>query len=82
MTETVDQAQAQPPRALAGIIEDATSLSFVPASHFEGSRGGPPRLTATPYSGKAVTSGSATPFTTSVDVNDVNPQRVAGPVRC
>ena len=39
MTETVDQAQAQPPRALAGVIEDATSLSFVPASHFEGSRG-------------------------------------------
>ena len=70
MTETVDQAQAQPPRALAGIIEDATSLSFVPASHFEGSRGG--RLTSrltTPYSGKAVTSGSATPYTTSVDVN-------------
>ena len=29
MTETVDQAQAQPPRALAGIIEDATSLSLV-----------------------------------------------------
>jgi hypothetical protein len=28
MTETVDQAQAQPPRALAGIIEDTTSLSF------------------------------------------------------
>ena len=26
MTETVDQAQAQPPRALTGIIEDATSL--------------------------------------------------------
>ena len=26
MTDTVDQAQAQPPRALAGIIEDATSL--------------------------------------------------------
>jgi hypothetical protein len=23
MTETVDQAQARPPRALAGIIEDA-----------------------------------------------------------
>ena len=40
MTETVDQAQAQPPRALAGIIEDATSLSFVSTSHFEGSRGG------------------------------------------
>ena len=52
MTETVDQAQAQPPRALAGIIEDATSLSFVSTSHFEGSRGG--RLTSrrTPYSGK------------------------------
>ena len=44
MTETVDQAQAQPPRALAGVIEDATSLSFVPASHFGGSRGG--RLTS------------------------------------
>ena len=28
MTETVDQAQAQPPRALVGIIEDTTSLSF------------------------------------------------------
>jgi hypothetical protein len=40
MTETVDQAQAQPPRALVGVIEDATSLSFVSASHFEGSRGG------------------------------------------
>jgi len=40
MTETVDQAQAQPPRALAGVIEDATSLSFVSTSHFEGSRGG------------------------------------------
>ena len=26
MTETVDQAQAQPPRALAGVIEDAISL--------------------------------------------------------
>jgi hypothetical protein len=44
MTETVDQAQAQPLRALAGVIGDATSLSFVPASHFEGSRGG--RLTS------------------------------------
>jgi len=44
MTETVDQAQAQPPRALAGVIEDATSLSFVSTSHFEGSRGG--RLTS------------------------------------
>jgi len=44
MTETVDQAQAQPPRALAGVIEDATSLSCVPTSHFEGSRGG--RLTS------------------------------------
>jgi hypothetical protein len=44
MTETVDQAQAQPPRALAGIIEDSTSLSFVSTSHFEGSRGG--RLTS------------------------------------
>ena len=43
MTETVDQAQAQPPRALAGTIEDATSLSFVSTGHFEGSRGG--RLT-------------------------------------
>jgi hypothetical protein len=43
MTETVDQAQAQPPHALAGIIEDATSLSFVSAGHFEGTRGG--RLT-------------------------------------
>jgi len=40
MTETVDQAQAQPPRALAGIIEDTTSLSFVSTSHFGGSRGG------------------------------------------
>ena len=40
MTETVDQAQAQPPRALAGVIEDATSLSCVSTSHFEGSRGG------------------------------------------
>ena len=40
MTETVDQAQAQPPRALTGIIEDATSLSFVSTSHFRGSRGG------------------------------------------
>jgi hypothetical protein len=40
MTETVDQAQAQPPRALAGVIEDATSLSFVSTSHFERSRGG------------------------------------------
>ena len=37
MTETVDQAQAQPPRALAGVIEDATSRSFVSTSHFEGS---------------------------------------------
>ena len=44
MTETVDQAQAKPPRALAGVIEDATSLSFVSTSHFEGSRGG--RLTS------------------------------------
>jgi len=44
MTETVDQAQAQPPRALAGVIEDATSLSFVSTSHFAGSRGG--RLTS------------------------------------
>jgi hypothetical protein len=44
MTETVDQAQVQPPRALAGVIEDAASLCFVPASHFEGSRGG--RLTS------------------------------------
>jgi hypothetical protein len=43
MAETVDQAQAQPPRALASIIEDATSLFFVSTSHFEGSRGG--RLT-------------------------------------
>ena len=56
MTETVDQAQAQPPRALAGIIEDATSLSFVPASHFQRIARWPPPLTATPYSGKAVTS--------------------------
>jgi hypothetical protein len=40
MTETVDQAQAQPPRALAGVIEDATSLSFVSTRHFVGSRGG------------------------------------------
>jgi hypothetical protein len=40
MTETVDQAQAQTPRALAGVIEGATSLSFVSTSHFEGSRGG------------------------------------------
>lgn len=40
MTETVDQAQAQPPRARAGFIEDGTSLSFVSTSHFEGSRGG------------------------------------------
>ena len=46
MTETVDQAQAQPPRALAGTIEDATSLSCVSTSHFEGSRGG--RLTSRP----------------------------------
>jgi hypothetical protein len=69
MTETVDQAQAQPPRALAGVIEDATSLSFVPASHFGGSRRWPPCLTAMPYSGKAVTSGSAIPYTTSVDVS-------------
>ena len=69
MTETVDQGQAQPPRALAGVIEDATSLSFVPASHFGGSRRWPPCLTAMPYSGKAVTSGSAIPYTTSVDVN-------------
>ena len=44
MTETVDQAQARPPRALAGVIEDATSLSLVSTSHFEGSRGG--RLTS------------------------------------
>jgi len=50
MTETVDQAQAQPPRALAGIIEDATSLSFVSTSHFGGSRGGrlPSRPRRTP----------------------------------
>jgi hypothetical protein len=47
MTETVDQAQAQPPRALAGTIEDATSLSFVSTSHFEGSRGG--RLASRPH---------------------------------
>jgi hypothetical protein len=47
MTETVDQAQAQPPRALAGVIEDATSLSFVSTSRFEGSRGGRLTLTAT-----------------------------------
>ena len=69
MTETVDQAQAQPPRALAGIIEDATSLSFVSTSHFEGSRGG--RLTSRRHAvlRQAVTSGSATPYTTSVDVN-------------
>ena len=40
MTETVDQAQAQPPRALADIIKDATSLSFVSTSHSGGSRGG------------------------------------------
>ena len=33
MTETVDQAQAQPPRALAGVIEDAQSsaLTWPPA---------------------------------------------------
>jgi hypothetical protein len=37
MTETVDQAQAQPPRALAGTIEDATSLSF-----FDGAKAAPP----------------------------------------
>jgi hypothetical protein len=47
MTETVDQARAQPPRALAGTIEDATSLSFVSTGHFEGSRGG--RLTSRPH---------------------------------
>jgi hypothetical protein len=47
MTETVDQAQAQPPRALASIIEDATSLSFVSTTHLEGSRGGP--LTSRPH---------------------------------
>ena len=40
MTETVDQAPTQPPGALAGVIEDAISLSFVLASRFEGSRGG------------------------------------------
>jgi hypothetical protein len=70
MTETVDQAQAQPPRALAGIIEDATSLSFVSTSHFEGLRGG--RLTSRRHrriSGKAVTSVPVTPYTTSADVN-------------
>jgi hypothetical protein len=44
MTETVDQAQARPLRALAGVIEDATSLSIVSTSHFKGSRGG--RLTS------------------------------------
>ena len=60
MTETVDQAQAQPPRALAGIIEDATSLSFVSTSPFRRITRWPPHLTAAPYSGKAVTSGSAT----------------------
>ena len=30
----------------------------------------------TPYSGKAVTSGSATPYTTSVDVNDHDAPRL------
>ena len=96
MTETVDQAQAQPPRALAAVIEDATSLSFVSTSHFRRIARWPPRLTATPYSGKAV---SVTPYTTSVDVNlrdarlddtssaapvklTVRPQRFAGLVRC
>jgi hypothetical protein len=35
MTETVDQAQAQPPRALAGIIEDARVLGR-PVDHRRG----------------------------------------------
>jgi hypothetical protein len=68
MTETVDQAQAQPPRALAGVIEDATSLCFVPASHFEGSR-----VAASPHGDpvlrQAVTSVPVIPYTTSVGVN-------------
>jgi hypothetical protein len=43
MTETVDQAQAQPPRALASIIEDATSLSF-----FDGAKATPPLTLTSP----------------------------------
>jgi hypothetical protein len=43
MTETVDQAQAQPPRALAGTIEDATSLSF-----FDGAKATPPLTLTSP----------------------------------
>lgn len=47
MTETVDQAQAQPPRALAGVIEDATSLSFVSDYASRRIARWPPHVTAT-----------------------------------
>jgi hypothetical protein len=67
MTETVDQAQAQPPRALAGIIEDATSLSFVSTSHFGGSRGGRlPHGHAVLRQSSHISTGG--PCTTSVDI--------------
>jgi hypothetical protein len=68
MTETVDQAQAQPPRALAGVIEDATSLSFVSTSHFERSRGTPSPHGDTVFRQSSHIS-TDYPYTTSVDVN-------------
>jgi len=67
MTETVDQAQAQPPRALAGITGDATSLSLASTSHSGGSRGGrlPSRPRRTPASSHISIGAS---YTTSVDI--------------
>ena len=68
MTETVDQAQAQPPRALAGITGDATTLSLASTSHSGGSRGGrrlPSRPRRTPASSHISTGAS---YTTSVDI--------------
>ena len=56
-------------QALAGIIEDATSLSFVSTSHFEGSRGG--RLASRRHAVLRQHSHISTgyPYTTSADVN-------------
>jgi hypothetical protein len=84
MTETVDQAQAQPPRALAGIIEDATSLSFVSTSHFGGSRGGRlPHGHAVLRQSSHISAGC--PCTTSVDIKPedarLDDTRSAAPVK-
>ena len=72
MIETVDQAQAQPPRALAGITGDATSLSLASTSHFGGSRGGRlPHGHAVLRQSSHISTGC--PCTTSVDITRGTP---------